>query len=94
MRGRFSLFLVVPIAFLLLLVSALSAVADQVPRVSTDELKSRLGEAGLFVLDVRSPHDWADSDQKIKGAERVSPAEVDQWASQYSKGDTIILYCA
>jgi rhodanese-related sulfurtransferase len=81
-------------ATVLVLVMSLTATADSVPRMSTDELKSRLGEDGLVVLDVRTSGDWANSKSKIAGAERVDLSAVNQWANNYPKAETIVLYCA
>ena len=68
--------------------------AASVARMSTDDLNSRLSEENLVVLDVRSPYHWGASDIKILGAERVSPGGVADWASKYSKEQTLVLYCA
>jgi 3-mercaptopyruvate sulfurtransferase SseA len=45
-----------------------SAVEESVPRVSCDELKSRLEEAPLVLIDVRQPKEWEESSMKIAGA--------------------------
>lgn len=66
----------------------------EAPRISTEELKSRLGETGLVILDVRKGTDWDSSDEKIVGAVRIDPAAVDTWAGDYGKGTPIVLYCA
>ena len=68
--------------------------AADVPRMSTDELKSRIGEADLVVLDVRSGRDWSQSGQKILSSERVNPGAVNQWVDHYPKDKVMVLYCA
>lgn len=68
--------------------------AKDVPRMSIDNLKSRLGDASLVVIDVRQPSDWDKSDLKIKGALREDPQNVSAWASKYSKDKTLVFYCA
>ena len=82
------------LATILPLAASFTAGAASVPRMATDELKSRLGDTDLVVLDVRANRDWSKSQEKIAGAERVSPSEVNQWAKNYPKEKTIILYCA
>ena len=64
------------------------------PRMSVEELKSRLDDPALAVIDVRQPRDWDESSIKIKGAVREDPANVAAWASKYPKDKTIVLYCA
>lgn len=82
------------IATALLLATAFAAGAASVPRMSTDELKSRLGEADLVVLDVRGSWDWDKAAEKIAGSERVNPAAAEQWAGNYPREKTLVLYCA
>ncbi len=65
-----------------------------VPRMSADELKGRLGDPALVVIDVRQAADWEASPAKIKGAMREDYKDVSGWASNYSKDKTIVLYCA
>ena len=78
-----------------LLFSPVAAVcAADVPRISTDELKSRLGDAELTVLDVRTGWDWNQAPEKIVGAVRVDPQSVQEWAGNYPKDRTLVLYCA
>ena len=78
----------------LLLVMSLTVGAASVPLISTDELKSRLGDADLVVLDVRGSWDLVKSDNKIAGSERVEPGAAKQWAKNYPKEKMIVLYCA
>lgn len=69
-------------------------VPSEVPRILVDDLKSRLNDPSLVLIDVRSDGDWDDSRAKIKGAVRERPETVSDWASTYSKDKTIVLYCA
>lgn len=92
---NYRLFSSVPLLVAVLLLSLCSgAVAASVPRISSDELKSRLGEANLVILDVRSNWDWGQSGRQIVGSERVNPAAAVQWADRYPKDKVIVLYCA
>ena len=68
--------------------------AQDVPRISKDELKTKLGSPGMVLIDVRTEIDWAKSDVKITGAVRMDPAAVDAWAATLPKDKEIILYCA
>jgi len=74
--------------------TSLAAFADEVPRMATDELKSRLGADDIVVLDVRSARDWNTANTMIAGAVRVNPGEISQWAESFPGGKTIVLYCA
>lgn len=68
--------------------------AGDVPRMELDELKARLGDPAVVVIDVRQPGDWNASPSKIKGAIREDSASVAKWASNYPMDKTIVLYCA
>jgi rhodanese-related sulfurtransferase len=66
-------------------------VADA-PRITKEELKSRLGDPDIIILDVLVQDQWETVDQKIKGAVHENPEEVDSWASKYPKDKTYVLY--
>jgi hypothetical protein len=64
----------------LLAVSLLTAIAigprcasaDDVPRITKDELKSMLDDPKVVILDVIREEDWKLSERKIRGAVRES----------------------
>ena len=76
-----------------ILVSAAPALADEVPRMTVDELQSRLGADDVAVLDVRSGRDWQAAKTAITGSVRAAPSEVGQWAENFPKQKTYVLYC-
>ena len=92
-KKRFGFHVTIVTVFLLLAMS-FAAGADYVPRMSVDELNSHLGEDKPLILDVRASRDWSGSNDKIVGAERVDPGNVNQWADNYAKEKTIVLYCS
>ncbi len=67
---------------------------EQVPRMSIEDLKARLGSPDLIILDVRLPGDWSASKTKIAGAIREDPGKFDRWRGKYPKDKTLVLYCA
>jgi rhodanese-related sulfurtransferase len=77
-----------------LFAASFAAMAASAPRMTADELKMHLGDADYQILDVRAGGDWANSNVKITGAERVEPRAVGQWVDNYDKEKTIVLYCA
>jgi rhodanese-related sulfurtransferase len=64
------------------------------PRMTKDELKVRLDNPDLLIIDVRYGKDWTDSDLKIKGAVREDPEAFDSWANKYPKDKILVFYCA
>jgi len=68
--------------------------AQDVPRISKDELKAKLGSPDMVLIDVRTENDWEMSDEKITGAIRMDPEAVDAWPATLPKDKEIILYCA
>ena len=70
----------------------LSLSADEVPRMTKEELKAMLGKPDLIIIDVRTDSDWAASDLKIKGAVREDPQTITSWANKYSKDKAVVLY--
>lgn len=74
--------------------SGLPAASAEAVRMSQEELKSRLEEPALVIVDVRSHTDWFLSREKIKGAARENYRDFEGWAAKYPKEKTIVLYCA
>ncbi|MBI5604387.1 MAG: rhodanese-like domain-containing protein [Deltaproteobacteria bacterium] len=83
-------------AFMVLGTWIVMAVALEIPRMNKEELKSMLGNPDVVVIDVRTFFDRKMSTNQIKGAVREdpNPTKVKSWAKKYSKGKTIVLYCA
>jgi hypothetical protein len=81
-----------------LIQTALSAEAasgpENVPRMTIEQLKAQMDNSDFVIIDVRSDHDWQDSNTKIKGAVRENPSKLDSWINNYPKDKTIVLYCA
>ncbi len=68
--------------------------AEEVPRMTPEELKEMLGKPGIVIIDVRSNADWMDSTQKIKGAVRQDPKKVSSWMGKYPKDRGLVFYCS
>jgi len=71
-----------------------AAAGDEVPRMSGAELKGRLGDADLVVVDVRAAGAWDASDARVQGAVREDPSNVEAWIGKYPKDRTLVFYCA
>jgi rhodanese-related sulfurtransferase len=68
--------------------------AAEAPRMEKEQLKAQLGNPDVVVLDVRAFTDWVMTKEKIKGAVRENPRNVEDWSGKYAKDKTIVLYCA
>lgn len=78
----------------LFLAAGLPALAGDVPTMSKEELKAQLNSGTLVLLDVRSGRDWSSSEFKITGAIRAPGAKIAEWSKNYTKDQTLVLYCA
>lgn len=76
------------------LVAQAAIAQDNVGRMTKEELKARLNDPSLVVVDARSHRDWDASDRKIKGAVRVEPRDANKLPETYSKDQTLVFYCA
>ena len=74
--------------------SVFAVASADAPRMSKEELKSRLGDKDIVIIDVRTGYDWEKSDSKIRGAVREDPQDTASWAKKYTKEKPIVLYCA
>ena len=73
---------------------ATPAAAQDVKRITIEELKGMLGNPDLVIVDVRRDGDWKSSNVKIKGAVREDQEKVEAWMSKYAKDKTLVFYCA
>lgn len=66
----------------------------EAPRITADELKSRMqaGEDFVFV-DTRNPQAWGQSDVKASHAIRVSLDDYEQALPRLPKSRPIVTYC-
>jgi predicted sulfurtransferase len=94
MKGRLSKVLTVLVALASVALFAKAAVADEVPRMTKEELRAMLGNPDVVIIDVRTANDWEASQSKIKGAVREEPRQAKSWADKYDKDKTYVLYCA
>jgi hypothetical protein len=66
----------------------------QAPWTTREELKARLGNPEVIILDVRKKADWEASGQKIPGAVHEDYEGVKDWSIKYPRDKTMVLYCA
>ena len=69
------------------------AADDDAPRVTKEELKAKLGDPSVTVIDVRYKANWKKSNQKVAGAVREDPNEIGSWAGKYKKDQMLVFYC-
>jgi rhodanese-related sulfurtransferase len=62
----------------------------EVPRTSKDELKSRINDPNVSIIDVRRRKEK----EKIKNATPEDPEKVESWMAKYLRNKTLILYCS
>jgi predicted sulfurtransferase len=70
------------------------AMAKEAPRMTKEELKGLMGKPDVVVIDVRAQSDWDGGKEKIQGAVREDPKKAKEWANKYSRGKTLVFYCA
>ncbi len=84
---------VVVLGFIVNMLAPLATAAETV-RMSQEDLKLKLDDPDVVIVDVRSYTDWILSWDKIKGAQRENYRDFEGWATKYPKEKTIVLYCA
>jgi len=75
-------------------ITAEGVLAAEAPHMEKDELKAKLGNPEVVVIDVRSYTDWLLSGDKIKGAVRENYRDFDGRETKFPKDKTLVLYCA
>jgi len=62
--------------------------------MSKEDLKAKLGQKNVMVIDVRLPDQIVPGTPKIRGAAVENPSEVLDWMHKYPKNKTLVIYCA
>ena len=91
---RRSIVLAMACVFAVIAGLAVTAFAEDVKMMTTDELNGMLGSPDLVIVDVRSSHDWDSSDIKIQDAVREDPGKASDWIEKYPKDKKLLFYCA
>lgn len=89
---RWSLVVLVPLLFAC--AAPEFVFAPRVPRITAQELRARLGEPGIAIVDAREESQWEATDRIIPGAIRGAAGDVGSWAGRLPKDQTVIVYCA
>jgi rhodanese-related sulfurtransferase len=79
---------------MLIIITAGTSGAEDKSLVEPEQLKAKLGQSDLVILDVRIASDWKRSDYKIRGALRVDPHDVSSWANKFAKDSAVVVYCS
>jgi hypothetical protein len=66
--------------------------ADDVPRMTKEELKGQIGNPDFVIVDVRTAYEWQTTNSKIKGAVREEAMKLGSWINKYPKDKTIVFY--
>jgi rhodanese-related sulfurtransferase len=94
MKNRKAIRAIILVSMVLFLMVPLSIYAQEVPRMTKEELKAMIDNPELVIVDVRSGRDWKSSESKIENAVREEPRKADSWGDKYDKSKTFVLYCA
>lgn len=62
-------------------------------RVSVDEAKEKVDQGGVTVLDVVDPGTYEERPDKIAGAVRIDPRDIQDEYERLPQEDTILTYC-
>ena len=74
----------------LIIISVIAA--EDIPRISKENLKELLGNPDVIILDVRTSENWQKSKFKIKGAIRRIPKLFDTWVNEFPRDKRLFLY--
>jgi rhodanese-related sulfurtransferase len=94
MKNRKTIKAILLMSMMLSLIISHAIYAQEVPRMTKEELKAMIDNPELVIVDVRSGRDWKSSESKIKNAIREEPRKADSWGDKYDKSKTLVLYCA
>ena len=93
-KRRSSAIFMVTLAFGAMGMLITTVLAEEVPRITKEELKEIMASPDVVIVDMRVGKDWTASEFKIEGAVRGDPSDLGSWMSQHSKEKTLVFYCA
>ena len=73
---------------------ASSVGAEDIPKITKEELKAMMDNPKVVIVDVRTNPEWNTGKVKIKGAVREDPTKVQSWIEKYSSDKTFVFYCS
>lgn len=89
------IFPLVAISWGILAIPDVSLAADSIPRITIQELKSKIdNQENIFIIDVRTGTDYASSKVKIKGAVRIPVDQLAERSKEIPVDSEIIAYCS
>ena len=91
MAGKLLTILAVAIS-LVIMVFTTRAVAEDIPRMTKEDLKIRLNDPDVIILDLRFRTQWNAHNFKIPRAVWEDANAVEFWADKYPKDKTLVLY--
>jgi hypothetical protein len=91
MAGKLLTILAVAIS-LVIMVFTTRAVAEDIPRMTKEDLKLKLGNLDVIILDLRSRKQWHAAKFKIPRAVWEDSYGLAFWAKKYPKDKTLVLY--
>jgi rhodanese-related sulfurtransferase len=94
MKKKLATTVAVIIGLVVMKILASMAMAQEIPKITKEEVKAMLDDTEVIIVDVRLGGDWDGSKSKIKGAVREDPRNVSSWVDKYPKEKTLIFYCA
>jgi predicted sulfurtransferase len=92
--SRLSWIMIVLVGVAILSLLPHKTAAAGAPRITAEELNAKLDDPDVIIIDVRRAGHWQGSDQKIAGAVREDPKNIEAWAGNYAHDKTLVLYCA
>ncbi len=92
MRREWTAALTVTFSLVLVVISSWMAMAEEIPRITKEEVRGMLDNREVIIIDVRLGGNWNKNQLKIKGAVREDPSAVTSWMDKYSKDKTLVFY--
>jgi predicted sulfurtransferase len=95
MKPRFCMILSLVIALILVALTGYSAPpasVEQVPRLTKEAVKEMLGKPDVVIVDIRYIKQYEQSNSRLPGAVFVQPENFDEFAKNYPKDKTYVLY--
>jgi hypothetical protein len=88
MKIRFAITLSATFCFAILGIFTFTALGQEAPKITKEEVLGMLGNPDMIIIDVRP----SGGDLKIKGAVREDPKNVSLWFDKYPNDKLLVFY--
>jgi hypothetical protein len=65
---------------------------EEITRMTKEDLRAKMSDRNIVIIDVRTEEQWRHSNLVIPGAVHENPEDVESWMDKYPRSKTLVFY--